>query len=99
MEELLDDIQEKSEKALINKSQDEQEVIEFITLRVEELLDRSPELLFSWMYRLDVYEEKIQKVIKVPSPTPIADALANLIWERQKQRFATKIKYSSRKEE
>lgn len=69
-----------------NKISDE-EMIVHISQRVQEMLDQSPELLMSYLYRLDVLEEKIQAVMHSPKGIPIADALATLIWDRQKLRL------------
>lgn len=65
----------------------DEEMIAHISLRVQEMLDQSPELLMSYLYRLDVLEEKIQAVFKSPKGLPIAEALAKLIWDRQKLRL------------
>jgi len=65
----------------------DEEMIGHITIRVQEMLDSSPELLMSYLYRLDVLEEKIQAVFHSPKGLPIADALAKLIWDRQKLRL------------
>ncbi len=96
MQELLTDISTNADVVLSSGDIDERAVIAYITERVAHLLDRSPELLFSWMYRLDVLEHKIQAVLKSPGNVPVDQALAELIWERQKQRHATKLKYSGR---
>jgi len=99
VQELLTDISKNSDLVLSSDEVDESAVIEYITERVASLLDRSPELLFSWMYRLDVLEHKIQSVLRSPGNVPVDQALAQLIWERQKQRYATKKKYSQQTRE
>lgn len=75
-------------------SKDEAEIVEEIRLRVNEMLDQNPELLFSYLYRLDVLEIKIKAALK-DSTIPTDQALATLIWERQKQRLETRKKYST----
>jgi len=72
----------------------EEDIIEEIRLRVVELLDANPELLFSYLYRLDVEEPKIKMALKHPEFTA-DNALAHLIWERQKQRLETRKEYGS----
>ena len=60
--------------------------------RVERMLKGDPDLLMSYLYRLDVEEKKIASALKT-SITPVHITFANLIWERQKQRIITKKKY------
>ncbi len=70
---------------------DEKTLIIAISERVASLLTDSPDLLWSYLYRLDVREDKIQIVLK--SGQDVAVALATLIVDRQKQRVLTKNKY------
>lgn len=74
-------------------SYNEAELLGLIHQRVTELLETNVELLFSYMYRLDIEESKIQYAINEPSDTPTSEALAVLILERQKARAETKKKY------
>jgi len=71
----------------------EAELLGLIHQRVSELLETNVELLFSYMYRLDIEESKIQYAINEPSDIPTSEALAVLILERQKARAETKKKY------
>ena len=61
--------------------------------RVAYLLETSPDLLMSSLYRLDVLEVKINAVLAPDSPVAPIEGLARLILERQKERIATKKKY------
>lgn len=70
---------------------DESTLVSMIEKRVEQLMTDNPDLLFSFLYRLDVDEHKIQSALQ--SGTDIARALAALIVQRQKVRIDTKIKY------
>lgn len=63
--------------------------------RVEHLLEKNPELLMSYLYRLDVLEVKINAVLSPIAIVPPIEGLARLILERQKERIATKQKYKS----
>jgi len=72
---------------------DDQDLYQLILHRVRELLDQDPNLLFSYLYRLDVLEEKINFVLKVQKHVPTDEGLAQLILERQKQRIALKKKF------
>lgn len=71
----------------------EEQLLDAISNRVLELLERNPELLFSYLYRLDVLEHKIQFALNQQTEIPPHIALAKLILERQKLRISTKRKY------
>lgn len=70
----------------------DKEMILHIADRVERLLKADPDLLMSYLYRLDVEQKKIHEALTV-SILPVHVTFAELIWERQKQRIATKKKY------
>ena len=76
----------------IGESKDDA-ILEAIILKVEHYLEISPELLMSYLYRLDIAEEKINAIFNQPKELPIHEALGLLIWERQKQRIATKKRF------
>ncbi len=61
--------------------------------RVEYLLEKNPDLLMSYLYRLDVLEVKIKAVLTPDSIVSPVDGLSRLILDRQKQRIETKKKY------
>lgn len=63
--------------------------------RVEYLLETSPDLLMSSLYRLDVLEVKIKAVLAPDSPVAPIEGLSRLILERQKERIASKRKFKS----
>ena len=71
----------------------EEQLLGAITDRVLNLLERNPELLFSYLYRLDVLEHKIQFALNQQTEVPPHQALAKLILDRQKLRISTKRKY------
>jgi len=73
----------------------ESELYQAIKARVEYLLEKNPELLMSYLYRLDVLEVKINAVLAPNSIVPPIEGLSNLILERQKERIASKKKYKS----
>jgi len=72
---------------------DELELLNAIATRVQELLDTDKGLLLSHMYRLDIEERKIAAALENQGDEPIALVLARLIFQRQKDRLATKKKY------
>jgi len=73
----------------------ESDLYQAIKARVEYLLEKNPELLMSYQYRLDVLEVKINAVLAPNSIVPPIEGLSNLILERQKERIASKKKYKS----
>ncbi len=72
---------------------DEESIKEAIRQRVAHLLDTQPELLMSYLYRLDVLEKDLKAALNTPAQINIVDAFSNLIWQRQKARIATRAKY------
>lgn len=70
----------------------DEEMVLHIADRVERLLRADPDLMMSYLYRLDVTQKSIKQALEV-SLMPVHVVFANLIWERQKQRMATKKKY------
>jgi len=64
-----------------------------IKTRVSNMLENEPELLMSYLYRLDIIEEKIKGVLAKDSLVSPVDGLSHLILERQKERVASKKKY------
>ena len=76
-----------------NQGDSEEDIIQAITLRVRDMLDKSPDLLFSYMYRLDVEESAIDHALKNNKLYATDEALARLIWERQKKRLAFKKQF------
>ena len=79
----LEAISEDEERTLIN----------LLANRIAELLEGNPDLLFSTLYRLDIYESKINTVLKIESDAPVG--LARLIIERQREKLRTRKKYKS----
>ncbi len=70
----------------------DEEMIKQIAFRVEKMLRGDPDLLMSYLYRLDVTQKRIKEAMET-SIMPAHVTFANLIWERQKQRIATRKKY------
>ena len=86
------------EKQLFGKDvKDENlDVLALIRVRVNELLEKDPELLMSYLYRLDILVEKLKFILSKDSPIPISEGISLLIFERQKQRVETKQKYKQK---
>jgi len=72
---------------------DEKLIVDAISQRVADMMETNMELLLSYLYRLDIEESKINHALDMGTLTPPHIGIANLIWERQKQRMETKKKY------
>lgn len=72
---------------------DEQTLLKLIESRVQQLMADQPDLLWSFLYRLDVEETKIQYVLA--NSGEVALDLARLILRRHQDRLATQKKYKS----
>lgn len=78
---------------LINQNLEEKEAIfEYIKMQVAGMLDNQSDLLFSYLYRLDIDELLIKKVLNGET-VEIAGGLAQLIIDRQLQRLRTRQEY------
>lgn len=73
----------------------EDELLDILTSQVAYLMDRRLDYLLSLLYRLDVLEPKIKAVLYNQELIEPARGLAKLILDRQKERVATRTKYSS----
>lgn len=71
----------------------EDEIIAAIRQRVSELLDNQPELLMSYLYRLDVLEKDLKRVLAFSHKGDIVNDFADLIWNRQKLRMKYKAQF------
>ena len=71
---------------------------EILADKIAYLLDHNPDLLFSYFYRLDIDERKIEQIILQQGPVPINLQLAQLVLDRQIQRAKTKEEYKSGKD-
>jgi len=81
--------------ALLNQEEQasEADLLAAITDRVSELLHSDIELLFSYLYRLDVEESQIDFIINQQKTVAVNDGLAKLIFDRQMARQRTKMSY------
>ncbi|MBP6794313.1 MAG: hypothetical protein KA143_04620 [Saprospiraceae bacterium] len=70
---------------------DRDTLVAAMQVRVLDLLQNQPDLLFSYLYRLDVLEHKIQAALAAGEN--VSKALAELIIDRQVERIRTKKQY------
>ncbi len=74
----------------IFSSEAENDYILRIKSRIEELINTDVNLLFSYLYRLDIEEMRIKEIIQRVEPDFFSEALAREIWVRQKERTRQK---------
>ena len=72
----------------------EKELMDFLERFIQDLLDTNMERLFYVLYRLDINEQKVHKALSPFSETPPHQALAQMIFDREKQKATTRIEYS-----
>lgn len=77
----------------LDSEANKQDLIDAIALRVMSYMDGDIGLLFSYLYRLDIDQQKINKIINEPTEEPTHIALATLIYDRQMDRVKTKQTY------
>jgi hypothetical protein len=72
----------------------EGEMIGLLSKRISEMLDSETDLLFSTLYRLDIYESKINAILNSPEDT--ATGLARLVIDRQKQKVKSRTEHKEK---
>ncbi len=77
----------------------EQELFDLLCDRIAYLIEYRIDFLLSLMYRLDVAESKINKVLSPSAEKPANVGLAELVMERQRERMRTKKEYKATKSE
>ena len=91
----IERIQEPFEVDFSASGMDEKAILALLAERVAEMLERQPDYLMSLLYRMDVLERDIKAVLHPGFPALPHEALAHLIWERQKARIASRAAYKS----
>ena len=72
---------------------DEEQLHRALSARIAEMLEHEIDLLLSTLYRLDVFERKIKDVLSGRTGEGVAEGLARLVIERQKEKIETRRKY------
>jgi len=75
-------------------SPDMEQLHEYLSRAISELLDRDFNRLLVALYRIDVSEHKVAEAISQENAGEIAPKLATLIIERELQKVITRKKYS-----
>lgn len=76
---------------------DRDEAIRKIAAVVADMLDDDPNMLMSYLYRLDVDEGRIKVVMAYSDTSDIATGLATLILDRQLARIRTQREFQQNK--
>lgn len=72
-----------------------EDVRRFVRGHVEGLLERNPGMLMSILYRIDVAEQSVQRVLSTAPHDEIPTRLADLIIERQLEKVRTRRRFGS----
>ncbi len=70
---------------------------EYLTKKISELMDNNFDKLINMLYRIDVHEEKVQKAFIVKEKKNIPEIIAALIIERQLQKIELRKRFKERK--
>lgn len=77
---------------MIPENVTEEAILQLLADRVVTLIERSPEEFFQLMYRLDVSEKKLNRVLQ---EADVAQQIARLIYNRQLQKIESRALYRS----
>lgn len=86
---LVNEISRNLDLERFDPNSNQSELLAIIAKRVGELFDTQPELLMSYLYRLDIEETKIRIALQ-RDESPIMK-IAELIMKRQLERVRTKL--------
>ena len=70
---------------------------EYITNKISELMDNNFDKLINTLYRIDVNEDKLQLAFMDKNKEKLPESIANLIIERQLQKIEMRKKYKEGK--
>ena len=85
------------EKDNLPVNSDLEKIREYFIKKITEMMEKDFERLLNSLYRIDLSEDKVQKVFYGEEKTNIPEKLADLIIERQMQRVKTQILYKQGK--
>ena len=89
LDHLKSEVEKNLEVSMGEEINDESQILELIKTRVAELMRVQPDLLMSYLYRLDIDEQKVDKSLK--DHENAIEKIAGLILERQIERVKTKL--------
>ena len=67
--------------------------LQVVAERVAELMESNMELFFNHLYRMDIDERQVHKILNFSEEESVYISIAKIIIERQKKRLETKRKY------
>ncbi len=67
-------------------------IINILEQKVSRLIEKNPEEFFQLMYRIDISEKQLNRVLR---EADAINGLANLIYDRQLEKAESRIKYRS----
>lgn len=73
---------------------DEEKAVEFLAKVIRQMLDREFERFLQICYRIDLGEEKLERILHESEPDQVAPDLAKALWERQKMKVEIRRRYS-----
>jgi hypothetical protein len=85
------------ELSATQESLSEEQLLEMLSDEVALMIETRLDFLLGLMYRLDIDERKIEKVLSFGNEEPANVGLARLILERQKQRIWSKKTFKADK--
>ena len=68
----------------------------YLTMAISELLDKDFNKLLNALYRIDIDEIKVARIINLEDTDNIAPSLAELVIKRELQKVETRKKYSGK---
>jgi hypothetical protein len=74
-----------------------EELQEKLRIFINDLIQNDFQKLISILYRVDVNENKLKKILKEEAQRDAADIISNLIIERQVQKINTRKQYRDKK--
>lgn len=77
----------------VSETVSEEELLQALTQRVNQLLDTDFQALVQLLYRLDVPEEKLKQLLRQNPHTDAAHIIATLIIQRQQQKMESREQY------
>ena len=82
----------------INRSEkpELEELHQYLTAAIRKLLNKDFNRLINILYRIDITESRVAKVLHTDDPMQIASELASLVIERELQKVATRKIYANR---
>ena len=82
-------------KDLLESVNNEEALLLLLTEYIQELINKNFEHLLWLLYRVDVGEKKVKQAIENTEPENVANTIAKMILEREKEKIATREKYST----